>query len=145
MKIHFTNFESFYDIPLIDLGNWFLADPQENCEHTCKNNNLVCSEDQLRLHDRDVDDLNIINVLTDMEVWMNTARCLPSNDFTITSDYDAADFPLIVTGIHWKCYHSVPGRPKNKFDCLRKPTATSTNKNKRRLCYCVKQIGMISK
>ena len=122
------------------LGNWFLAAPHESCEEACYNNGLVCSDDQLRLHDSDVDtSTKLIHVLGDIDVWVGTKPCLDSNE--AGPDFQDEDFPLINTGLDWKCYFSRPDRPFNKYNCMRQPTRTSTNNNKRRLCYCVKQNG----
>ena len=108
-------------------GNWYLADINQNCHDACQAANRECSEEQLYLHNIDVDTSE--EVLTLVQTLGGTISAT-----SCSGQYGTAlEVPLYSTSNGF-CLFSNEARQLSSFDCKMVPIPFS--EKKRRLCWC---------
>ena len=104
------------------LGKWFISNEQESCDQTCNRVGLICSEDELRQHNREVDSCDEVKYLVASLTGINASNC--NRDHRARSDVPNFDGKTV--------YNSKRSRSRTSYDCTKSPSQPS----KRRLCFC---------
>jgi len=104
---------------------WYDAGPQKTCDEGCQAVGLVCTEEQLRAHNSDVDSPGKVRTLIRQVGGKTLAR---KCDQTWGSEDDVPNWWL------GGCHGSVASRPSSSFSCAARPRGTLLPKH--RLCYC---------
>ena len=109
------------------IGNWFLADINQNCHDACQAVNRHCSEEHLYLHNVDVDTSEeVLRLVKTLGGIISATSC--------SGQYGTAkDVPLYSTSDDF-CLLSNKARQLSSFDYKMVPIPLS--EKKRRLCWC---------
>ena len=104
------------------LGKWFISNKQESCDQTCNRVGLICSEDVLKQHNREVDSCDELKILVASLTGINASNC--NRNHKARADVPNFDGKTV--------YISSKGRSRRSYDCTKSPSQPS----KRRLCFC---------
>jgi len=105
-------------------SGWYKGGLGKSCSQACEARNLLCSEDELYLHNHEVDTFSEL-----LSIIETVGGPVPSIS-NCTNIYGARGFAP-----SWSkssCVRSIPHRPLESFNCDAYPPSTS----RRRLCYC---------
>jgi len=111
--------------PAPNADGWYDGGPRKSCDEGCGERGLVCSEEQLRAHNGDVDSPEKVRALIG-DVGGNTFAQVCDQTWG-----SADDVPNWWLG---GCHGSVASRSLSTFSCSARPRGTALPKH--RLCYC---------
>eukprot|EP00931_Biecheleriopsis_adriatica_P033276 TRINITY_DN19318_c0_g1_i1.p1 TRINITY_DN19318_c0_g1~~TRINITY_DN19318_c0_g1_i1.p1 ORF type:complete len:138 (+),score=10.27 TRINITY_DN19318_c0_g1_i1:2-415(+) len=106
-------------------AGWYASGVERSCSEGCAALGLICTEDDLHMHNGDVDTSDAVKAL------INGAGGSTNDDMCEATYGTSPDVP------QWKqnvCHRSVVNRPLSTFDCTQRPLPAG--QGKQRLCYC---------
>ena len=111
------------------LGKWFISKEKNSCDQTCNGVGLICSEDELRQHNREVATCNKVKNLAFSLTGISAIHC--NRNHKARSDVPNFDGKTV--------FKSAKSRSRRSYNCTSSPPQPS----KRRLCFCHRKYQFI--